>query len=338
MLGQGIGEPRRGPEHAGDEGDEVQVLPQQREQPRPAVQIAEEAIEGDERGVRIFGARDMIDQDRHQFAEHGAGRRPLERARGAGEPAPHRRGSLERVAEPHFAELVEGLVGVGIGGKHQAAALGGARRRVLEQAHIVPLHGPEMGEQDICEGVAAGVTEETREPIELDPGRRQRVGLFVRDHLQAMLDFAQEQVGAFEIVVRRSVDPAAFRQRPQRHQRLAAAQLRVTAAGDELLGLDEEFDLADAAAAELDVVALDRDLAMAAIGLDLPLHLVDIAERGEIEILAPDERREVREHRRPGRDVAGTRTRLDHRRAFPVLAPALVIVDRRGNRDRDLGR
>src|SRR5580704_4020565 len=103
-----------------------------------------------------------------------------------------------------------------------------------------------------------------------------------------MLDFAQEQVGAFEIVVRRGVDPAAFRQRPQRHQRLAAAQLRVTAAGDELLGLDEEFDLADAAAAELDVVALDRDLAMTAIGLNLPLHLVNIAERGEIEILAPD--------------------------------------------------
>ena len=164
------------------------------------------------------------------------------------------------------------------------------------------------------------------------------MGLLVRDHLQAVLDFAQEQIGAFEIVPRRAVDPAALRQGPQRRHRLAVAQLRVTAAGDELLGLDEEFDLADAAAAELDVVALDRDLAVAAIGLDLALHLVNIAERGEIEILAPDERREAREHLLAGGHVAGTGARLDHRRTFPVLAPALVIVEGGRNRDRDLGR
>ena len=75
MLGERIGEPRRGAEHAGDEGHEVGVLPQQREQPRPAMQIAEEAVEGDERGIGIFGARDVIDQDRHELGEHGAGRR-----------------------------------------------------------------------------------------------------------------------------------------------------------------------------------------------------------------------------------------------------------------------
>ena len=50
------------------------------------------------------------------------------------------------------------------------------------------------------------------------------------------------------------------------------------AAGDQLLGLREELDLADAAAAELDIVALDRDLAVAAIGVDLPLHLVDVGD------------------------------------------------------------
>ena len=67
---------------------------------------------------------------------------------------------------------------------------------------------------------------------------------------------------------------------------------RVAAAGDELLGLHEELDLADAAAAELDVVAGDRDLAVAAIGVDLPLDRVDVGDRGEVEIFAPDEGRE----------------------------------------------
>ena len=80
----------------------------------------------------------------------------------------------------------------------------------------------------------------------------------------------------------------------QRVQRRTHPQLRMAAAGNQLLGLREELDLADAAAAELDVVAFDRDLALAAIGLHLPLHVVDVGDRREIEMLAPDERRKLR--------------------------------------------
>ena len=112
----------------------------------------------------------------------------------------------------------------------------------------------------------------------------------------------------------------------------------MTSAGNELLGLDEELDLADAAAAELDVVTFDRDLVVTAIGVDLPLHGVDIGDRGEVEIFAPDERRQLGEQLFARRDIAGARPRLDHRRALPVLSDALVIVERRGGRDGDLGR
>ena len=80
----------------------------------------------------------------------------------------------------------------------------------------------------------------------------------------------------------------------ERLQRRPHPQFRMPAAGDQLLGLGEELDLADAAAADLDVVAFDRDLALAAKGLHLPLHVVDVGERGEIEMLAPDERRDFR--------------------------------------------
>ena len=65
------------------------------------------------------------------------------------------------------------------------------------------------------------------------------------------------------------------------------------AAGNQLLGLREKLDLADAAAPDLDVVAFDRDLALAAKGLHLPLHVVNVGKRCEIQMLAPDERRDV---------------------------------------------
>jgi hypothetical protein len=112
----------------------------------------------------------------------------------------------------------------------------------------------------------------------------------------------------------------------------------VTAAGDELLGLDEELDLADAAEAELDVVALDREIAVPAIGMDLLLHRLDIGERGKIEILAPDKRRQFIQDGLPRRDVAGTGARLNQRRALPVLPDAAVVGERGFGGDRDLGR
>ena len=65
-------------------------------------------------------------------------------------------------------------------------------------------------------------------------------------------------------------------------------------AQDQLLGLGEEFDLADAAAPQLDVVARDRDFAMADMGMDLPLDRMDVLDGREVEIAPPDEGRDAR--------------------------------------------
>src|ERR1700694_5224192 len=115
-----------------------------------------------------------------------------------------------------------------------------------------------------------------RKALERNRVGRQRMGLLVRDHLQPMLDAAEEIISRFKIAPRVISDPAALGESGERRQGAAAAQLRVAAAGDELLGLNEEFDLADAAAAELDVVAGDRNLGVATKGVDLPLHGVGV--------------------------------------------------------------
>ncbi len=138
-----------------------------------------------------------------------------------------------------------------------------------------------------------GKTAEAGERGQLVGLGRQRLRLLVGDHLQAMLDGAQEAIGLVELAPHLGLDPAARLQALQRDERLRHAQLRLAAAGDELLGLDEELDLANAAAPDLDVVARDRDLAEAAEGVDLALHGVNVGDRREIEVLAPDEGREA---------------------------------------------
>ena len=63
------------------------------------------------------------------------------------------------------------------------------------------------------------------------------------------------------------------------------------------------------------------------IGVDLPLHRVDVGDRRVVEIFAPDEGREARRRSvLAGGDVAGAGPRLDQRGAFPVLPDALVVV------------
>ena len=144
-----------------------------------------------------------------------------------------------------------------------------------------------------------------------------------------MLDAAQELVAVGEFVAHFRADPAALGEAAECADRIALAQVLLTATGDELLRLREELDLANAATADLDVVAGDADGAEAFEGVDLPLHRMDVGDRGEVEILAPDEWRELFDESVARRDVASYRARLDHGGAFPILAEALVVVERR---------
>src|SRR5215472_17743915 len=112
----------------------------------------------------------------------------------------------------------------------------------------------------------------------------------------------------------------------------------MTAASDELLRLDEEFDFADATAPQLDVVPLDRDFIVAAISVDLTLHRMHVGNCGEVEIFTPDKGRQGCEQRLSGGNVPRTGPPLDQRGAFPILSTTLVVIERRRGGDGDLGR
>src|SRR5215469_2062270 len=101
------------------------------------------------------------------------------------------------------------------------------------------------------------------------------MGLRVVNHLQAMFNAAQETVCFGEIVRRLARDVAGSGERVERRHGATLSQLRLPAAPDELLRLREEFDFADAAAAELDVVAADGNGRATTLGMDLPFDGMD---------------------------------------------------------------
>ena len=249
-------------------------------------------------------------------------------------PAADRLGGGLRPLEAEPAQGRQRLGVVDDAGEDEAARLDVELRRVLEQPRVVALDPLQMAGQLAGKAIEPRVAAELGEARQRRGLERQALRLFVGDHLQPVFEPAQEDVGGGEIGDRLGGNPLLGMELPEHVERARAAHRRAAAAEDELLGLDEELDLADAAAAELEVVAGHGDQFVTARGVDLPLHRMDVGDRRVVEIFAPDERRELGEEARAEVEIAGGGPRLDHRRAFPVLAERLVVGDRAGDRQR----
>ena len=100
-----------------------------------------------------------------------------------------------------------------------------------------------------------------------------------------------------------------------------------------MLRLDEEFDLADAAAPKLHIMSAHSNIAMTLMGVNLPLDRVHIGDSGIVEIFAPNIGREFRQNLLAGFAVPCNGPRLDHGSAFPVLTTPFVIMKCSPNRN-----
>src|SRR5215204_1209535 len=160
---------------------------------------------------------------------------------------------------------------------------------MFEQAGVMPLHAMKMGQESFGKSIPVREADKAGKSFQAVAIGWQRMGLLIVDHLQPMLNRTQETISDREIIPRLVIDPAAMGERRERGHRFPPPQGGIAAARNQLLSLDEKFDLADAAAAELNVVPLNGDLAVAAIGMNLPLHVVNVGDRSEVEIFAPNE-------------------------------------------------
>jgi hypothetical protein len=162
---------------------------------------------------------------------------------------------------------------------------------------------------------------------------RHRVSLRVVAILQAVFEFAQKTIGLRELHAHGRRDQAVRRGVPQHGERRPHAETRILTATNQLKHLRAEFDLTNAAAAELDVVGLVRPHRCAALRLlaDLQMQRADRADHAEVEIAAVDERRDDRIEllRHPARRVAaafGHQPPLDPGVAFPLTALHVKIL------------
>ena len=337
LARQHVAEPRRGAEDQRHQRHQIAVLAEQRDETAAALQRLQELVESHHRIVGLLGAGQSLDQRRHEFLEGPPRGIDLQHAIVAGHPLLHDGRHHQRLLEAQLGEIIEHARIVRAGPIIQVGELRRAGRIALEQPAVVALHAIEPDQQIPGEGGPVRIAEEARELLHPFGRVGQRMGLLVGDHLEPVLDPAQEQIGIDQFVADLDRDPVVGREHVERLQRRPHPQFGMPPARDQLLGLGEELDLADAATPDLDVVALDRNLALSAKRLHLALHVVDIGERREVEMLAPDERRDIAEQRLARRGIARAGPRLDHRGALPGAALALVIIERRRGGDRDLG-
>ncbi len=337
MFGQRVGEPWRAAHDLGDQVEESRIGVQQRKNLHARGKPREEFVELEKGRVGLRRACQRLEQGRHQLGQDLAGPRAAHRAHAAMVPAANRAGDLRTVDEAQLGERLD-RSRVVLGAGEDEITRAGERWRLLEQPRVMTLDTAQMAKQPVRESPRVGKAEERRKRVQRRSFRRQAVGLLVVDHLQAMFDATQEAICLGQLIGCFGLDAAHRDEARQRIARRGDPQRRLPAAPDELLGLGEEFDLADAAAADLDVMAAEPDHRAAMVGMDLAFDRMDVLDRREIEVLAPDVRPQLGEKRGAGGAVARHRPRLDHRRPFPVLAKAFVIDQGRGRRHGRRGR
>ncbi len=165
-----------------------------------------------------------------------------------------------------------------------------------------------------------GEAERAGEPQSRQLGRRQGLGLLIGLGLQAVLGVAQKTVPVGQCAGHLAVQVAELHQQGQHVLETTLLQLLLAAAPDQLLHLDREFHVADAAGTQLQVVGV------VPLGIDPGFHVAERVEGTEVQVAPVDERSEALDQHLAGRQVPGAGTSFDQRVALPVPAMGDVVV------------
>ena len=151
----------------------------------------------------------------------------------------------------------------------------------------------------------------------------QDMGLLVLQHLDAVFQQTQEAVGLAQLLGGVGFDDAFLAEYRQRLQQALGLQSMIAAAAENLEGLHEELDLADPAAADLQVVA---GALATGLGIDALLQPCEAVEHAVVVVAPVDEGAQDRGDGLAVGLAAGDDAGLDHRVLLPVAPVELVIL------------
>ena len=184
----------------------------------------------------------------HQPEQAGAGF--IAQAADAGVAAP-----VGHLAGQHGRQNFDQVFNILRRGRAACSGLGGAAFVVVALLLIAAEQGVELLRHQFAvlvklvqKGAAVGKTHGAGNPQQIVVACGQHMGLLVVQVLNAMLNLAQEGIGAAQGVGNLGTHQIGAHQTLQRLQRRAAAQLGELAAAHHLQQLHDEFDLANAAA------------------------------------------------------------------------------------------
>ncbi len=330
MRREAIGQQRAARQRIDEAGERGRLFVEQREVARAAQQRLQHRQRTAQREPGFGGGGDAGQQRRHHPVEPGAGdvgqlahagrtrevaQRQIRRT-GLGETGVLQRAGLGVVADRAVVGAQRAPVGHQRVRTQRFAARGEQRRELGAHPVAMRLQGDRQR-------VPVSETEPERQSFAILRVRRQALGLGVAQHLQPVLQQAQEAVGIEQRRARLGGQMPGIAQGSQRRLQTTFAQRGLAATADQLQRLGEEFDLADAARAALEIIGhvATRDL-----GGDAGLHLAQAVERAVVEIAPVDERPQRVEEARAGVEIARHRPRLLPGVALPVAALALEVL------------
>ena len=221
--GQPVGDARGAAHHHADEVQEPGVGAQHGEERDVLRQLGQEAVQPGEGAVWVRRFAERL----HQVMHHGADDVPYRFGRGGRVPAlapatQHVKGPL-RVLEAVRAQPVQG-VGQALGaGEHRFGDVMLALGHV-EARHVQRMDVPGRGAEACAQGIHGGRAHEPRDVGDAVVRGRQGLRLVVVDHLQAVLNAAEQDVGVVERRRLARQDVVVAFQRLQHGRHAGAAQ------------------------------------------------------------------------------------------------------------------
>ena len=326
-MDQQLGDVAGEGQEAGQAQRDRALVAQETQIPRGVADLLRDLAVGEEAAVGLGGVGELAQQGREELALNGGGAGDAAGERGQVAQGPG------RVGEAQGGEAGAGgvgrqaqLLGRDAGDRLQQRAVEELRVQAADLAGVADPLGAE-GLDGVAGGVGA-VAEGVGEPPQSGRVVGDGVGAAEALQLQAVLDDAQEAVGAQQGIAVGQADVAALDQGAQGLQGGRRAQGVVGAAVHELEQLHGELDVAQAAGTALDLAV---DLGARDGVDDAAAHGPDLVDGLGALGGGPDQRLQLDHPRRAELEVAGGRAGLQQRLELPGLGPLAVVGQVRGD-------